>query len=189
MVLLTAPWPLPSLAPHQRQCCPPDPRGCAWCPVPSPRPVLSPSAASGHLACRPRSAGCSSQMRLACLQKQVPTHRHHPQPCAAPAVLGSLPRPAGPSLVSATPSPTPIKLRASLGQVRGDEGCCPASSPCLLLPLTSPFGVSRGRGAGRGRQTGLKILPCSVSLSSSPANLLGGANRRCTLPLLLPLNP
>lgn len=188
MVLLTAPQPLPSMAPHPRQHCPPDPPGCAWWPVPSPRPVLSPSAASGHLACRPRSAGCSSQMRLACLQKQVPLTATTPGPAQPQLSWGAAPGLLGPAWFL-HPIPDPIKLGASKGQVREDEGCCLTSSPRLLLPLPSPSGVSQGRRAGRGRQTGLKILPCSVSLSSSPANLLGGANRRYTLPLLLPLNP
>lgn len=164
MVLLTAPWPLPSVAPHPRQCWPPDPPGCAQCPVFSPRPVLSPSAASGHLAFRPRSAGCSSQMRLACLQKQVPTRCHHPQALRSPSCSGE---PPGPSLVSATPSPTPIELGASQGQVREDEGCAQlhrhASSSLSSALLESARGGGQQRETNRIKDPSLLCIPRQFS--------------------------
>ena len=149
IVLVTAPLPLPSVAPRPSQGWLLDSPGCARCPVPSPGPVLSPKAAvsSGHLACRPGCAGCSNQMRLACRLKQVPTRATH-GPARPPAVLVSLPQPGGPSLASATSShtPCPMEFRPASGRSKRMK------DPAQLYSPASSLSIALLESAGGGGQ-------------------------------------
>lgn len=87
------------------------------------------------------------------------------------------------------PGPALPPLPASnLGPVWGswkeEEGSCPALETLHPSP-DRPSGVSGGGRGQRGRQTGLKMLPCFVSFANSTSNL-GGAHPAASSP---PVNP